>query len=58
MIYYSLNVNVLYLLDKFGVVWINESLKELGLNSYDEFYLMYIGVLYMRGYVEKELYIF
>ncbi|HDR8141845.1 TPA: serine hydrolase [Bacillus cereus] len=57
MIHYSSNANTSYLLDKLGAARINESLKELGLNSHDEFYPTYTGALYMRGYVEKELHI-
>lgn len=53
MIHYSSNANASYLLDKLGAARINESLKELGLNSHDEFYPTYTGALYMRGYVEK-----
>ncbi|CAH2465526.1 MULTISPECIES: serine hydrolase [Bacillus cereus group] len=57
MIQYSSNANASYLLDKLGTARVNESLKELGLNSHEEFYPAYTAALYMRGYVEKEMHI-
>ncbi|PEO43021.1 serine hydrolase [Bacillus pseudomycoides] len=54
MIHFSSNANTTYLLEKLGLERINNSLKELELNSHDAFY-PYTSPLYMRGYVEKEL---
>lgn len=56
MIHFSSNANTTYLLERLGLERVNESLKELGLNSHDVFY-PYTSSLYMRGYVETELHV-
>ncbi|PFE06228.1 D-alanyl-D-alanine carboxypeptidase [Bacillus cereus] len=56
MIHFSSNANTTYLLERLGLERVNESLKELELNSHDAFY-PYTSALYMRGYAEKELHI-